>query len=259
MRNSRSSRSPAGVNQLAWRGSTAIDRGKRSRRKEKKARARRASNSSFGGSWTSRQSAAVPSGSRSARKLSTSERVPASLASCVIVFGIFSAKRKPAGTLAAQRANVDARCGRWNVELISTHRKTRAYRSRCVPSPGNRRCASRGRLQPAVPISNVPGFGLNLGARRPYRFQAHGPAEHAPRPRCCLRLLRGCAFRWRQGSRQGPKSLRRGRTRRKASVNEDACHAARRVCGNPSRSLRRASQLSTRGIDGRSSLKWRNR
>jgi hypothetical protein len=40
--------------------------------------------------------------------------------------GIFNENRNVAGTLAAQRSNVLARCGRWNVELISTALKTRA-------------------------------------------------------------------------------------------------------------------------------------
>jgi len=42
------------------------------------------------------------------------------------VRGSFTEKRKRAGTVAAQRSKVDARCGRWKVELISTAGKTAA-------------------------------------------------------------------------------------------------------------------------------------
>lgn len=48
-----------------------------------------------------------------------------SFAWCVIVFGIFIAKRNPSGTLAAHFAQVEARCVRWNEELTSTPANTR--------------------------------------------------------------------------------------------------------------------------------------
>jgi hypothetical protein len=44
----------------------------------------------------------------------------------VIVLGILTENRNARGTLAAQRSNVETRCGRWKVELISTAGSTSA-------------------------------------------------------------------------------------------------------------------------------------
>ena len=107
-------------NQLACLGSSAMLRSNRFRSAEKNARAIRASNGRLGGSCTSRHPRRVPRGARSARKLSSSFALPASRWSCVIVRGIFTDIRNARGTLSAHRSNVDARCGRLNVELIST-------------------------------------------------------------------------------------------------------------------------------------------
>jgi hypothetical protein len=43
-----------------------------------------------------------------------------------MIRGIFTAKRKPGGVDAAQRAYVAGAWGLWNDELISAHRSTRA-------------------------------------------------------------------------------------------------------------------------------------
>src|SRR5215207_1956656 len=55
----------------------------------------------------------------SSRKQSRRSAQSASRRSCVIAFGSFTAKRKSAGTAAAQRTYVCGLCERWKVELIS--------------------------------------------------------------------------------------------------------------------------------------------
>jgi hypothetical protein len=91
-------------------------------------------------------------GATSAKNASIRFPVPTRRASCVIARGSFTEKRKRRGTLCAQRSYVDARCDRWNVELISTASNTAAYRSRCDAASGKRSWSSRGRLHPAVPM-----------------------------------------------------------------------------------------------------------
>jgi hypothetical protein len=72
----------------------------------------------------------LPGPAHAQRDIFDKRIVIGSARSCVIVRGIFTLKRKPGGTLSAQRRYVFSWCDRWKLELISTHEKTLAYRSR---------------------------------------------------------------------------------------------------------------------------------
>jgi hypothetical protein len=62
----------------------------------------------------------------SSRNRSSRGRVARSSLSCVMVRGILTAKRNPAGVDAAHRAYVATPWGRWKEELISAQGSTRA-------------------------------------------------------------------------------------------------------------------------------------
>ena len=84
----------------------------------------RASNTSDGGSWTRSAPRRASSRPAAARKSSSAGPQCCRRASWVIVRGSLTENRKSGGTLAAQRAYVVGRCGRWNEELISTQLNT---------------------------------------------------------------------------------------------------------------------------------------
>jgi hypothetical protein len=91
------------------RGDAAANRARSAR---KNADAARAWNSRDGGSWTSRQPTCARIGASSSRNVSMAAPALTSRSSCVMARGSFTEKRKPRGTLSAQRSKVERRCGR---------------------------------------------------------------------------------------------------------------------------------------------------
>lgn len=115
-----SSQSASSSNQLACRGSHAIETDVRARSDRKNSPATAESKLSFGGNCTSRHPSFLPSKPASSRNAATSSSVSRSCCVCVIVFGILTENRNSSGTESRHRIHVAARCERWNEELIST-------------------------------------------------------------------------------------------------------------------------------------------